>query len=179
MELSGGQLGKVDKNGRFFLPRRMLEELSVLAPGSRLGSHQGPPQGKDQGKDKGHPNLWLAPAVDPCLWLLDAPEYRRMQKRLRLQDFCERDLRKIQRKFSLLTHPETPDGQGRMQIPTPLRELAGITKEVLIIGTYQRIELWDPKTFEIFESGNGDLTMGRPNFGWKYDLEKVLLGDRK
>jgi MraZ protein len=78
----------------------------------------------------------------------------------------------------MLTQPETPDGQGRMQIPASLRELAGITNQVLIIGTFQRIELWDPKIFERFESGDGDLTLGMPNLDWKYDLEKVLLGDR-
>ncbi len=78
----------------------------------------------------------------------------------------------------MLTYPESPDGQGRIQIPTDLRALAGITNQVLIIGTFQRIELWDPKSFERFESGNGDLCLGRSDLGWKYDLEQVLLGDR-
>ncbi len=166
MELSGGQLGKVDKNGRFFLPRAMLEELSKSLPPQRKGEEK-PPL-----------NLWLAPSVDPCLWLLDAPEYRRMQKRLRMQELGDRDLRMLQRKFSMLTQPESPDGQGRIQIPTRLRELAGISNQVLIIGTFQRIELWDPKVFERFESGDTDMGLGQSSNAWKYDLEKVLLGDR-
>ncbi|HHI79170.1 MAG TPA: hypothetical protein ENK02_04260 [Planctomycetes bacterium] len=167
MELSGEKLGKVDKNGRFILPRSMLEELETTLPPQRKGEEKPPLK------------LWLAPSVDPCLWILDASEYRRMQKRLRMQEFGNRELRKLQRKFSMLTHPETPDNQGRVLIPPRLRELAGITDQVLIIGTFHRIELWDPKTFERFESGDMDMDLGQPSNAWKYDLERVLLGDRQ
>lgn len=35
------------------------------------------------------------------------------------------------------------DKQGRVLIPTTLREYAGLTKEVAIIGTYDKVEIWD------------------------------------
>lgn len=35
------------------------------------------------------------------------------------------------------------DKQGRFPIPTNLREYAGLTKDVVIIGTGKRFEIWD------------------------------------
>ncbi len=36
-----------------------------------------------------------------------------------------------------------PDSQGRINIPQRLREFAGITKDVAIIGVHNRAEIWD------------------------------------
>jgi MraZ protein len=41
----------------------------------------------------------------------------------------------------------TLDGQGRMALSKRLMDFAGISEKVLIIGTLERIELWDPETF--------------------------------
>ncbi len=35
------------------------------------------------------------------------------------------------------------DSQGRILLPQTLREFAGITKEVAIVGNIERIEIWD------------------------------------
>lgn len=35
------------------------------------------------------------------------------------------------------------DGQGRVRIPQPLRELAGLDKEVVVNSFLDRIEIWD------------------------------------
>ena len=40
------------------------------------------------------------------------------------------------------------DGQGRISLPRPLSEYAGIGEKALIIGAMDRIELWDPAAFE-------------------------------
>lgn len=36
-----------------------------------------------------------------------------------------------------------PDSQGRIVIPPILRQYAGLTKEVVIIGVHNRAEIWD------------------------------------
>ncbi|WP_336275867.1 division/cell wall cluster transcriptional repressor MraZ [Nocardioides sp. B-3] len=39
---------------------------------------------------------------------------------------------------------EVPDKQGRISIPGSLREYASLTKDVVVIGSMNRIEIWDP-----------------------------------
>jgi len=39
------------------------------------------------------------------------------------------------------------DKQGRILIPAQLRESAGLTKDVTLIGVGDRVEIWDPEAF--------------------------------
>jgi MraZ protein len=41
------------------------------------------------------------------------------------------------------------DRQGRMGIPSHLREFAGLTTEVLVTGAIDHIELWDPEEWRV------------------------------
>ena len=34
------------------------------------------------------------------------------------------------------------DGQGRVMVPPPLREFAGIERDVVLVGTLTRVEVW-------------------------------------
>ncbi len=36
-----------------------------------------------------------------------------------------------------------PDRQGRVALPQNLREYAGLTQQVALVGVYSRIEIWD------------------------------------
>lgn len=40
------------------------------------------------------------------------------------------------------------DGQGRIRIPPPLRELAGLERDVVISSVLHRIEIWDRTAWE-------------------------------
>lgn len=40
------------------------------------------------------------------------------------------------------------DGQGRIRIPPPLRELAGIDKDVVVHSVLHRVEIWDRAAWE-------------------------------
>jgi MraZ protein len=48
------------------------------------------------------------------------------------------------------------DVQGRLVIPTVLRTYAEITTEVVVIGLYERLELWSPTRWETYLSGLED-----------------------
>ena len=52
------------------------------------------------------------------------------------------------------------DGQGRILLPGYLKDIAGITKDVMIIGMITFIEIWDKKKWDDFESDKG------PSFTW-------------
>jgi len=45
------------------------------------------------------------------------------------------------------------DPQGRLAIPKVLRTYAEITTDVILIGWYERIEIWSPSWWERYVSG--------------------------
>ena len=42
-------------------------------------------------------------------------------------------------------------------MPSHLREIAGITRDVLVVGALNRAELWDPATYQATEMEEGQL----------------------
>ena len=46
----------------------------------------------------------------------------------------------------------TPDKSGRIGIPAPLREYAGLEKEVVVIGVRDRLEIWNPTAWEDYQA---------------------------
>lgn len=63
------------------------------------------------------------------------------------------------------------DTAGRILVPKDLRELAGITKEVMVVGMVDYCEIWDPKDFERW-----DLVANSPEMIGR--AEATLLGLR-
>ena len=50
-----------------------------------------------------------------------------------------------------------PDKQGRIRVPSFLRESAGLGGTILLIGAIDRVELWNPERYETAqESGRED-----------------------
>jgi MraZ protein len=45
-------------------------------------------------------------------------------------------------------HDEIPDKQGRVTIPSPLREYASLERECVVIGANTRVEIWDQKAWQ-------------------------------
>ena len=51
-----------------------------------------------------------------------------------------------------------PDKQGRILVPAGLQEGAGLSGTVLLSGNLDRVELWDPSTYEkVVQTDAGDL----------------------
>lgn len=57
----------------------------------------------------------------------------------------------VRRDLFANTWPVTPDGQGRILLDRELIEHAGIRKEVKVVGTGQRMEIWDRATWDAGE----------------------------
>jgi MraZ protein len=49
-----------------------------------------------------------------------------------------------------------PDKQGRILIPTYLKDFAGIKRDVVIIGVANRVEIWDKNRWNEFYNANLD-----------------------
>ena len=42
------------------------------------------------------------------------------------------------------------DGQGRVTIPEYLRAAAQLTKQVVIVGSFERVEIWDMEKYHVY-----------------------------
>lgn len=63
------------------------------------------------------------------------------------------------------------DGSGRIRVPVPLRDLAGLDKDVVVHSVLHRIEIWDRETWEarfrksLDRTANRSGMPGRPRGG--------------
>ncbi len=65
--------------------------------------------------------------------------------RAQQQSMTERGARDYRRVLFAGAEQGVPDKQGRISIPPLLRAYAGLTKDVVVIGVMDRIEIWDPQ----------------------------------
>jgi MraZ protein len=49
-------------------------------------------------------------------------------------------------------YDDVPDKQGRITIPSQLREYAGLTRDCVVVGADTRIEIWDAAAWETYLS---------------------------
>lgn len=51
---------------------------------------------------------------------------------------------------------EIPDKQGRITVPQPLREYAGLDRDVMVVGNGTTVEIWDAQAWANYLSGQED-----------------------
>ena len=70
------------------------------------------------------------------------------------------------RAFAANAHEVKPDSQGRIMLPQRLRDFAGLTRDVVIIGALERIEIWDSARWrDISASSDESLTQAVAELG--------------
>ena len=84
---------------------------------------------------------------DRCLLLYPLPVWEEVEQKLIQLSSTNWQARGLKR--LLLGHAEEcdVDGQGRILIPAPLREFAGLDKHVVLVGQGNKFELWDEQTW--------------------------------
>lgn len=61
----------------------------------------------------------------------------------KIQSLPTKDARKLKLFFVAPSKDMEPDGQGRILVPTALREYAGLSKNLVTVGMVDHIEIWD------------------------------------
>jgi MraZ protein len=56
-------------------------------------------------------------------------------------------LRGYGRMLFALASEQVPDKQGRITVTPELRQYAGLEKDCVVIGIYNRIEIWEPRSW--------------------------------
>ena len=51
-----------------------------------------------------------------------------------------------------LASEQVPDKQGRVTITPELRQYAGLDRDAVVIGVYDRIEVWEPGSWSTYTS---------------------------
>lgn len=123
---SGEYEATVDAKGRMILPAKVKARL---------------PEGFAQ-------EIFLLRSTDPCLMIYPIPEWEKMASKVSgLNEFDEHTAT-IQRNFLRGGQECELDNMGRFLIPKRLLDYAGITKDAIVVGLGNRLELWEPARYE-------------------------------
>jgi MraZ protein len=108
---------KLDDKGRFFLPAKFREQLAT--------------------------GLVITRQQDRCLAIWPTEAFLAEVSNAATGPSTVRGVRDYQRMVASGASDELPDSQGRVVVPVPLRTYAGLSKEIVVIGAFNRLEVWD------------------------------------
>ena len=117
---------RLDEKGRLILPAKYREELAE--------------------------GLVLTRGQERCLYVFSVREFERVHEQLRAAPLSSKQARDYIRVFLSGASDEVPDKQGRVTIPPPLRDYAGLDRELAVIGAGTRAEIWDARAWNDYLS---------------------------
>lgn len=109
----------IDTKGRIIIPARFRENLGE--------------------------SFVVTRGLDGCLFLYPDAEWQKFVEKLQSLP-SNQNTRRMQRQFLSKAMEVAIDKQGRILIPSLLREIASLEKEVVFVGMMNRIEVWDKQT---------------------------------
>lgn len=83
----------------------------------------------------------LTQGLDGCLFVYPLEEWTKLEEKLNALPMSKG--RALQRFFFSNAMDVEADKQGRVLIPQNLREYAGLTKDIVVIGASTKAEIWD------------------------------------
>jgi MraZ protein len=91
-----------------------------------------------------HCNGQMVVTVDPdhCLLLYPLPDWEEIERKLVKLPSFNKQARRLQRLFIGHATECELDGAGRILLPPPLREFAGLEKDAVLIGQGNKFEIW-------------------------------------
>ena len=82
-----------------------------------------------------------------CLWAFAKDDWRIIEEKAANLSLMDSAVNTYRRYF-ISGAQECPLKQGRITIPPDLREIAGLNKEVMIVGELKLFEIWDRESWE-------------------------------
>ena len=80
--------------------------------------------------------------LDGCLFVFPNDEWQAFEEKLRALPMANKNARKFSRFFMVGATTCELDKQGRILLPSTLREFADLEKDVVLAGLLNRIEIW-------------------------------------
>ena len=116
----------LDDKGRLMIPRKMREELGY--------------------------KVYIMKGLDGCLSLYTEEKYQKLVEEFAKLSFNQQKVRDYLRLQFASTHEMDVDKLGRVQLPAALLAKYNISKEVLVLGIGDHIEVWDKAQYEAYEN---------------------------
>lgn len=99
--------------------------------------------------------------LDKCLFLYTKAEWQKLAEQLANLPISQANTRAFARLMLAGAMDVELDRQGRIILPDYLRKYAGLEKQVILAGLYNRLELWDELAWEGYtkdtEKSSGDI----------------------
>lgn len=96
---------------------------------------------------------------DNCLWVYPATEWAKIEEKIAAMPQMSDVVKMFQRVFISGAVECAIDKSGRILLPPTLRDYAGITKDVVMVGMVNRIEIWAKDRWNgVFESALTSIT---------------------
>jgi MraZ protein len=92
--------------------------------------------------------IMLTPGLEKCLVAYPLAEWTKLSETLTSGSINPGKLRRLYRAIFSSAFNLTLDGQGRIALPIPLRQYAGITDEVVVAGANTYLEIWNKDSWE-------------------------------
>jgi len=90
----------------------------------------------------------LVAGPEKCIIVYSQAEWNKLAATLTSGTVAPSKLRKLNRAIFATAFSLRIDGQGRIALPVPLREYAGIKDEVIIAGANTYVELWNKEQWQ-------------------------------
>ena len=111
----------LDAKGRMAIPTRFRERLQSCCASE----------------------LVITVDTDRCLLIYPLPEWQEIERKLVKLPSFNKAARRLQRMLLGNATEVEMDAQGRVLVPPPLREYAGLDRQAVLIGQGNKFELWD------------------------------------
>ena len=126
----GTHAPRLDDKGRLVLPAKFRDQLAA--------------------------GLVLTKGQDRSIVVWPAAEFYAYSERLNEASRSDARVRAYLRVLFSGASDEIPDRQGRITVPTSLREYAGLDRDVIVVGNGTTAEIWDSSTWESYLGSQED-----------------------
>jgi MraZ protein len=89
-------------------------------------------------------------ALDQCLAAYPPDEWTRLEAQLASLPAFSKPVKALTRLLASRAADCALDAQGRILLPPALRAAARLEKEAVVVGVLNRIEVWDPGSWDTF-----------------------------
>ena len=126
----GSFIHNLDEKGRLMIPRKMREELGT--------------------------KVYIMKGFEGSLSLYNEERYQKLAEEFSRLSFNQSKVRDYLRIQFASTYEMDVDKLGRVQLPTALLTKYGISKEVIVLGIGDHIEVWDKVKYDEYENSIRD-----------------------